>query len=408
MYAIELQDMWKQYRRGASASYGTLRDMLTSKIRRGVTSTDPTFWALREIDLQVGTGEAVGIVGRNGAGKSTLLKILSRITKPTRGSGVVRGRVGALLEVGTGFHLELTGRENILLNGAILGMKRQEIYPKIDEILAFAEIEEFADTPVKRYSTGMHMRLAFSVAAHFEPEIMLVDEVLAVGDASFQRKCMGLMNEAGKEGRTVLFVTHNLGAIQRLCSRAILLEHGRMIAEGGTQSVLDTYHSLIETDEEHREDGGTTARWLKAWRLEGSRDPHRFVSGEPMRLVFTFDLPREIRDASIGMSLYSEDGTLVAAMSSFDLIEEYVDLREGGNEVVFDVESLPIAAGEYRIYASLTTRLHGTLDAWNLAPEMRVVRNRESLQVPPPWEGVVVPRATFSVLEGAASRADSA
>jgi lipopolysaccharide transport system ATP-binding protein len=407
MYAIEMNDVWKRYRRGGrGASYGTLRDAIAHGLRgRKNTDSSSEFWALREIDLKVGVGEAVGIVGRNGAGKTTMLKVLSRITRPSRGSGVIRGRVGALLEVGTGFHLELTGRENIVLNGSILGMKRHEIFPKIDEVLAFAELEEFADTPVKWYSTGMHMRLAFSVASHFEPEIMLVDEVLAVGDAGFQRKCLTAMNEVGRAGRTVIFVSHNLGAIQRLCPRSILLDHGRILADGPTQSVLDEYHALIEQEE--RAEGGDAgaggARWLRSWRLEGTADPHRLVSGDPARIVFTFDMPHELRNASIGMVIYADDGALVAAMSSYDLIEEYVDFREGINEVVFEAESLPLAAGEYRVCSSITTRVDGTLDTWNLVPELRVTRRRESLQVPPPWEGVVVPIATFRHLPPAAA-----
>ena len=198
-------------------------------------------WALRELDLEVRTGDVVGVIGRNGAGKSTLLKILSRITKPTRGKATIRGRVGSLLEVGTGFHPDLTGRENVYLNGTILGMSKAEIDRKFDQIVAFAEVERFIDTPVKRYSSGMGVRLAFSVAAHLEPEILLIDEVLAVGDVPFQKKCLGRIGEVAGEGRTVLFVSHNIGAVEALCTRTIVLEQGRLVADGSTADGIERY-----------------------------------------------------------------------------------------------------------------------------------------------------------------------
>ncbi|MBI3951593.1 MAG: ABC transporter ATP-binding protein, partial [Acidobacteria bacterium] len=200
-----------------------------------------TIWALRDVSFEIKQGEVVGIIGRNGAGKSTLLKILSRITEPTEGYAEIHGRVGSLLEVGTGFHPELTGRENIYLNGAILGMKRTEIERKFDEIVAFAEVEKFIDTPVKHYSSGMYLRLAFAVAAHLEPEILLVDEVLAVGDAAFQKKCLGKMEDIGAQGRTVLFVSHNMPAVSRLCRRAILLDEGSVLRDGASHQVISAY-----------------------------------------------------------------------------------------------------------------------------------------------------------------------
>src|SRR5687767_1731426 len=232
---VSVEGVGKQYRlqhQRGSEPYRTLRDSIADAAaapfkwlngsRQAVTTPDD-FWALRDVSFDVSGGEVVGIIGRNGAGKSTLLKILSRITEPTAGRIETRGRVASLLEVGTGFHSELTGRENIYLNGAILGMSRREIDRKFDEIVAFAEVERFIDTPVKRYSSGMHMRLAFSVAAHLEPEILMVDEVLAVGDAAFQKKCLGKMGEVAGEGRTVLFVSHNMPAVSTLCSRALWL-----------------------------------------------------------------------------------------------------------------------------------------------------------------------------------------
>jgi lipopolysaccharide transport system ATP-binding protein len=239
--AIRCSNLGKQYRLGQRESYRALRDTIADTLSapfRGArriwagepapAAKDATLWALRDVSFDIKHGEVVGIIGRNGAGKSTLLKILSRITKPTTGEVRINGRVGSLLEVGTGFHPELTGRENIFLNGAILGMKRAEIQRKFDEIVAFAEIEQFLDTPVKRYSSGMFTRLAFAVAAHLEPEILAVDEVLAVGDAQFQKKCLGKMSDVAKKGRTVLFVSHNMVAVQNLCNRALWLETGRL------------------------------------------------------------------------------------------------------------------------------------------------------------------------------------
>ena len=209
-------------------------------LRRDLDRGD-VIWALRDLDLEVSTGDVVGVIGRNGAGKSTLLKILSRITKPTRGKATIHGRVGSLLEVGTGFHPDLTGRENVYLNGTILGMSKAEIDRKFDEIVAFAEVDRFIDTPVKRYSSGMGVRLAFSVAAHLEPEILLIDEVLAVGDVPFQKKCLGRIGEVAGEGRTVLFVSHNIGAVEALCTRTIVLENGRLVADGSTAEGIERY-----------------------------------------------------------------------------------------------------------------------------------------------------------------------
>lgn len=252
--AIACEGLRKRYRIGSRERYRTLRDVLTDALYSpfrmltravGQQSTEmgenPYVWALNGIDLRVKRGEVLGIIGRNGAGKSTLLKILSRITKPSDGSAATVGHVGALLEVGTGFHPELTGRENIFLNGAILGMNRATISRKFDDIVAFSECEKFLDTPVKHYSSGMYMRLAFAVAAHLEPDILLVDEVLAVGDVAFQKKCLGRMNTVATEGRTVLFVSHNMVAVQSLCTRAIWIDQGRIIADGSASDVVAAY-----------------------------------------------------------------------------------------------------------------------------------------------------------------------
>lgn len=244
---IDVRGIGKRYRlRGLHGSYRNFRESLVRAITRPLSKTarDPSgdyFWALRNATFEVREGEVLGLIGRNGAGKSTLLKILSRITTPTEGSARLHGRTGSLLEVGTGFHPELTGRENIFLSGTVLGMRRAEIAAKLEEIVAFSELEKFLDTPVKHYSSGMYVRLAFAVAAHLEPEILFIDEVLAVGDVNFQKKCLGKMGEVARGGRTVVFVSHNMGAIQRLCHRCLLLEEGRIVADGTPEEVTAGY-----------------------------------------------------------------------------------------------------------------------------------------------------------------------
>src|SRR5213075_3000587 len=249
---ITVENLGKKYslRHQRNERYTSLRDVIAEKALgffknlksgNGVSVSKEDFWALKDINFEVRTGEVLGIIGRNGAGKSTLLKILSRITEPTEGRVRIKGRVASLLEVGTGFHPELTGRENIYLNGAILGMTRAEIKRKFDEIVAFSEVERFLDTPVKRYSSGMNVRLAFAVAAHLEPEILVIDEVLAVGDMEFQKKCLGKMGEVAREGRTVIFVSHNMAAVQSLCSRAIWLDEGVVKEDGSAGMVVSNY-----------------------------------------------------------------------------------------------------------------------------------------------------------------------
>jgi lipopolysaccharide transport system ATP-binding protein len=251
--AIQVEGLGKRYRIGRPRQNNTLRDAFSDAIRapfrwmrnHSTPGSDDTFWALRDVSFEVKRGEIVGVIGRNGAGKSTLLKILSRITEPTTGEARIYGRVGSLLEVGTGFHPELTGRENVYLNGAILGMKRREIARKFDEIVAFSEVEKFIDTPVKHYSSGMYVRLAFAVAAHLEPDILIVDEVLAVGDFAFQQKCLGRMGAVASGGHTVLFVSHNMAAIESLCDRGIVLEEGSVTFSGGQREAVARYHQSL-------------------------------------------------------------------------------------------------------------------------------------------------------------------
>lgn len=256
--AIRVELLGKQYRLGEREQYRTLRNTITNAVsapfrclsrrsKGNCKQLDEQIWALDDVSFEVKRGDVLGVIGRNGAGKSTLLKILSRVTEPTTGCAEIRGRVGSLLEVGTGFHPELTGRENIYLNGAILGMKKIEIQRKFDEIVAFAEIDRFVDTPVKHYSSGMYLRLAFAVAAHLEPEVLIVDEVLAVGDARFQEKCLGVMQKTAKTGRTILFVSHNMAAVQRLCNRTLLLDGGRIVADGNPAEATRRYFSTAQS-----------------------------------------------------------------------------------------------------------------------------------------------------------------
>src|ERR1043166_297898 len=243
---VRVENVSKQYRLGPRrVAYETLRESLAEAVRapfrRNGAKSRETIWALKDVSFEIAAGEIVGVIGSNGAGKSTLLKILARITEPTTGRVELYGRLASLLEVGTGFHPELTGRENIYLNGAVLGMRKAEIDQRFDEIVAFAELDKFLDTPVKHYSSGMYMRLAFAVASHLQPEILLVDEVLAVGDAAFQKKCLGKMGEVASHGRTVVFVSHNLTAVRSLCRRALWLDHGRIVGSGNTEQVVLSY-----------------------------------------------------------------------------------------------------------------------------------------------------------------------
>ncbi len=336
--AVRVADLGKRYRIGlAPERYRTLRDTIVAgvnasiqNLRRGSSLSaeskeTSTIWALRNVSFEVQQGKVLGIVGRNGAGKSTLLKILSRVTEPTEGSAEIHGRVGSLLEVGTGFHPELTGRENIYLNGAILGMKRSEIERKMDEIIAFSEVEQFIDTPVKRYSSGMYLRLAFAVAAHLEPEILVVDEVLAVGDAEFQRKCMGKMSDVAAAGRTVLFVSHNMSAVLRLTEETLVLDKGHLVFRAPTQQAVDYYMAAGFTGAGERlwspsEIPAEAAPFVPlAIRI---RDSHGRVmdtlrSTEPITVEVEYRLERPITGLRVGIYLLTMRGEYV--FTSFDL-----------------------------------------------------------------------------------------
>lgn len=343
--AIRVENLGKRYRIGGMPSgYRTLRDALASSARR-LTRREPqlskdTIWALRHINFNVERGQVLGIVGRNGAGKSTLLKLLSRVTDPTEGKAEIYGRVGSLLEVGTGFHPELTGRENIYLNGAILGMKRAEIERKFNEIVDFAEVRKFIDTPVKRYSSGMYLRLAFGVAAHLEPEILVVDEVLAVGDAEFQRKCLGKMSDVAHEGRTVLFVSHNMSAILRLTEETIVLDKGQIVMRGPTPEAVDFYMtSEMARSGERRWEPGDDYQTDNpfhplAIRVLDSQDrvADRVLSSEDFSMEFEYELQEELTGLRVGIYLATSRGEQVFTSFDTDNPETYerlTDRRKG-------------------------------------------------------------------------------
>jgi lipopolysaccharide transport system ATP-binding protein len=356
--AIQVENLSKMYRIGApQAQYKTLREALIGALKRPIfrlrnsplaTGHPEILWALRDVSFEIKRGEVVGIIGRNGAGKTTLLKILSRITEPTEGRARIHGRVGSLLEVGTGFHPELTGRENIYLNGAILGMSRSEIGGKFDEIVAFAEIEKFLDTPVKHYSSGMYVRLAFAVAAHLEPEILLVDEVLSVGDAAFQKKCLGKMGNVAQEGRTVLFVSHNLQAVKSLCMRALLLEQGRLDMEGFASQVADRYMSrslgIPKTSAIFHEDPALRIQFLKVELVPQVSDQGQ----EVMVLKCTYVVRREAESILLCVEVRN-----MADVSVFYSNDEFLkDSRKrkiGTHTVTLSLPSYIFSPGEYSV-----------------------------------------------------------
>jgi lipopolysaccharide transport system ATP-binding protein len=360
---IEVREVGKRYQIGAATGYGSLRESLARFLRSPFKRAPlPTFWALDGVSFDVAPGEAVGIIGRNGAGKSTLLKILSRITAPTRGEARLYGRIASLLEVGTGFHPELTGRENIFLNGAIMGMSRAEIRNTFDEIVAFAEVSQFLDTPVKRYSSGMYVRLAFAVAAHLRPEILVVDEVLAVGDNAFQKKCLGKMQDVAQGGRTVLFVSHNMAAITRLCGRAILLREGRIAVDGRVDKVVAEYlrgsgDSPVSVDYEAsgKMPGNEHARLLCA-RVASDGNPSAVVDiRKPVRIEIEYEVLRQQWPLHPNVHLFGEDGTCVFVSSdSYDPASRR-PRAPGRYRAVVEIPGNLLAEGMYSLDLALST-----------------------------------------------------
>jgi lipopolysaccharide transport system ATP-binding protein len=374
--AIRAEKLSKKYTLGAAKDhYDTFRDYLVGSIRsllkkEQYSSQDgDIFWALKDLSLEIKKGEVVGIIGRNGAGKSTLLKILARITDPTSGVAEIHGRVGSLLEVGTGFHGELTGRENTYLNGAILGMTKKEIDRKFDEIVAFAEVERFVDTPVKHYSSGMYLRLAFAVAAHLEPEILLVDEVLAVGDLAFQRKCMGKMGDVAEQGRTILFVSHNMAAIESLCSTSYLLEKGRLVASGTTKTVIDAYLSSIpalgQTPLEHRTDRQGNGR-LRFTAIEFCSDegvPTEVVqAGKTLLISVAYTSTSDtVKNVEMSIDIFVQTGQCMLILNN-EMVGADFESIQGVGRFSCRVARFPLSPGQY--YITLFCRVNGIIADW--------------------------------------------
>ncbi len=427
--AIVVSALGKEYRRGevtGAFQYEALRDQISDAGRslmrslRGAPETvrpSPKFWALSKVTFEVPRGQVVGIIGRNGAGKSTLLKILARITRPTEGYADLYGRIGSLLEVGTGFHPELTGRENIYLNGAILGMRRAEIARSFDAIVDFSGVAAFLDTPVKRYSSGMYVRLAFAVAAHLETEILLVDEVLAVGDAEFQRKCLGKMQTVVREGRTVLFVSHNMAAVKSLCQRAVLLDGGRVLRDGPVDEVVDAYLSSatpiaedgrISDDAPRAGSGGARFRRVMVSAGDGRQGPEIYM-GEPLRLSLELDVDTPIPDAVIEVGLSTLDGTRVASMFSVDEGRTPTELTPGRWSIQLDVTAT-LLPRMYAVDVGLHRASYGATVDWveraAVVDVQNVSRSGRDTHFPTQTRGFFRPRVGWRVAQAAAGTAE--
>jgi len=387
--AIRVEDLSKRYEvnphdRGYATLRETMSEIVTAPFRRfqslsGRMSENTTFWALQGVSFDVQAGEVVGIIGRNGAGKSTLLKVLSRITEPTTGRVEIAGRVASLLEVGTGFHPELTGRENIFLNGAILGMSRKEIKRKFEEIVAFSDVERFLDTPIKRYSSGMVVRLAFSVAAHLEPEILIVDEVLAVGDQAFQRKCIGKMSGVAKSGRTVLFVSHNMAAVENLCSRAILLERGERVADCEPQQAIAAYSALFSHDLDEPllgrcDRSGSGALQLKSLQLVNSMsDVANVVAmGEDWVLDLEFAGSGSVSHPIVGIVVTTMTGHRIARVMSTETAGDAPSF-ERRRSVRIRLKNMNLMPAFYQLIVDLSDQGGATIDRVERAATIEVI-----------------------------------
>ena len=404
--AIRAEKLGKRFRVGERLRYLALRDVLTETARapwrllRGAAHTHTAsaashIWALKDASFEVSQGEVVGIIGRNGAGKSTLLKILARVTKPTEGFAKIHGRLGSLLEVGTGFHSELSGRENVYLSGAILGMRKREIARKFDEIVAFAEVEQFIDTPLKHFSTGMQMRLAFAVAAHLEPEVLLVDEVLAVGDAAFQKKCLGKMGDVARGGRTILFVSHQMNQIRRLCERVLWIDNGRIREAGPTAEVTCSYEAAVLSRgpaKTQRPDGARSKAQFLAWEIVEPRSghPHQLNSLDPVTVKFTLQVNEPVKFGQHGIALFSTDNQLMWAWAADNL-----RLRPGVHHFYCTFPTLPLRPGPYSWHVTVwdTGKL---LDEWPCLPEMIIAT--ENFQHPRDnWNGILNVPCDFAI-----------
>jgi lipopolysaccharide transport system ATP-binding protein len=404
---IHGEGLGKEYRRGLQADDG-LRHSIEAFLRSPISSLrkkkDEMFWALKDVSLEVKEGEVLGLIGRNGAGKTTLLKILSRITRPTTGWAEIHGRVGSLLEVGTGFHPELSGRENTFLSGAILGMGKAEILRKFDEIVAFAELEKFIDTPVKHYSSGMYVRLAFAVAAHLEPEILLVDEVLAVGDINFQKKCLGKMGDVARAGRTVVLVSHQLNQIRRLCHRVIWIDAASIRQDGSPEAVVNAYEAAMSKGE-GAPVGSRTGNHARGhfigWEIINPEDasPHSLNFVGPVTVRFTLRLNEHIRKGHHGITLYNADRQLIWGWAADEL-----DLQSGLHDFIYHFPMLPLKPGIYTWMVSFWDRRELVVDMGDLTPEFHVVT--ESFQHPlDEWSGLLNLPSKFTVRSRSAALA---
>jgi lipopolysaccharide transport system ATP-binding protein len=408
--AIKTSGLGKQYRLGLHQS-GNLRETLSAAARRPLEALGrrralkqaDTLWALRDFSITVEDGEVVGLIGHNGAGKSTLLKLLSRITEPSEGWAEVTGRTGSLLEVGTGFHPELTGRENIFLNGAILGMRRAEIRRRFGEIVEFAEVERFLDTPVKRYSSGMSVRLAFAVAAHLEPEILLVDEVLSVGDAAFQRRSLAKMGEVAREGRTVIFVSHNLGTIRALCDRVILLERGKTLADAPAAEAIDAYLHMLESAASDdlllradRSAGGHRETLIRAVAIRDTTSGRSDIVVGGRAATVTVEVTEPLPEMECKVIIANSLGQPITRMDSWMSAGTDVRLPDAGTTIECEIASLPLLPGRYRIDVSVRAKelfQDGLLGAAYFDVEPGVLAGR-----PMPtqgWDGDVVVEHTW-------------
>jgi lipopolysaccharide transport system ATP-binding protein len=401
--AIHVESLGKRYRIGGRMRYLTIRDRLANALKAparwlssdGAGSSDDGprhIWALRNASFDLREGEVLGLIGRNGAGKTTLLKILSRVTLPTEGSAEIRGRVGSLLEVGTGFHPELTGRENTYLNGAILGMGKQEIKRKFDDIVAFAEVADFIDTPLKYYSSGMQTRLAFAVAAHFEPQIMLVDEVLAVGDISFQKKCLSKMGEVAHAGRTIVFVTHQMNQIRRLCEKVIWMDGGTIRQVGPTAEIVGAYEAAMTSGTAPSgADRGERVRFL-SWEIAEPRSesPHMLTSLGPVTVRFVVQVDQRVWHGHHGIALYNMDRQMMWGWAKDD-----VGLEPGLHSFTYTFPMLPLRPGAYAWLVSLYEDGE-LLDAWDCLPEMNIA-TRVYQHPKDEWSGILNVPSEFSI-----------
>jgi len=410
--AIRVVGLGKLYELGELEHYSALRDSLARAVLKPWAffgrRKKETFWALQDVSLEVRHGEVLGLVGRNGAGKTTLLKILSRITKPTRGWAEIYGRVDSLLEIGTGFHPELSGRDNIYLSGAILGMSKREIARKFDEIVAFAEIEKFLDMQVKHYSSGMYVRLAFAVAAHLEPEILLVDEVLAVGDIKFQKKCLGKMGEVAKGGRTVVLVSHQMNQIRRLCQRAVWMDNGTMRRDGATSEVLAAYETAMLRGDAATESasigargkspGAQFLRWSILEPGDGKAEGRQHIlrTTGKFRVMFEVEVRRPIRNGEHGIALYNAERQLIWGWAVTNL-----NLSAGTHQLIHEFPTLPLRPGSYQWQVNLSDE-NELFDTWDASPEMRI-ETEEYQHYLDEWNGFLNVPATFSHSAGPVS-----